>query len=201
MLSAIDWERLCELRTLMILGNSDAPVECDLSFLRHLPKLDRLDLFRGVWHAGAHPSPLEPPFDGLSRGLTWIRIDAWDPETVRPALADYLDRPSDDDWHPTVYQRHEPEKREPPWTPRRYDDGWTTYGSLHDAWQDEFETEYDASDHAEQRVREADPKLADRTLFDPENAGTGISAASQADLKRTLSILKLGDDDPKAGTL
>lgn len=192
-LDAVDWTRLTALESLTIIGDANEPIHLDWGLLRHLPNLTRLEAKRGAWHTGTDPSPLEPPFDGLSRKLSWIRIDAWDPVTVRSALSAYLDRPTDADWGPAVYQRYAPEKRLPPWTPQGGEDGWGVYGSLHDTSPDDFETEYDASDHAEQRLRAADPELAERILFDPENAGTGINAASRADLERALAILGLGD--------
>ncbi|MEV4420489.1 hypothetical protein AB0L40_11010 [Patulibacter sp. NPDC049589] len=189
--SAIDWEGLRGLRTLIVHGDPDAPVSVDLSFLRHLPELDRLDLFEGVWHAGPGPSPLDPPFEGLSRKLSWIRIDAWDPDTVKPALAAYLVR--DADHPPTVYQRYAPRKRRVPWEPFADPNGWQVYGSLHDAAaDDDIETEYDAAEAAERKLRKADRALAARIEFDPENAGTGIYAKSREDLERVLAILELG---------
>ena len=191
-LRAIDWSRLSDLRSLDVIGDVDEPIRLDWGLLRSLPRLERLEARRGAWHDDSAPSPLEPPFDGLPRGLTWLRIDAWDPDAIGPALAAYLGRPADDP--PVVYQRYPPQGRRPPWSLLEDDDGWQVYGSLHErADSDEVETEYDAAELAEQRLRDADPDLAARLVFDPENAGTGIYAASRDDLRRALTILGLPD--------
>jgi hypothetical protein len=101
---------------------------------------------------------------GLSKRLTFVRIDAVDPE-------------------PTT-----------PWAVKQLSDGsrWVTYGSLlrgEDGAHDDSET--DACRRARTRLRAADAALLRRLDFDPESAGTGISAASREDLQRALTILGL----------
>src|SRR5204863_3858936 len=114
-------------------------------FLRHLQRLELLDIRRGVWHAGPAPSPLEPPFDGLPRSLTELRIDAWDPEPLKEQLHKLLG------FKPEVRQRYEPEPQKASWTisaPSAGVEVWRTYGSLADAFAgQDFDTEYAALQH------------------------------------------------------
>jgi hypothetical protein len=196
LIEAIDWERLGELRALELRVGGLEPlsaIEVDLGFLSCLPKLERLDVRRGVWHAGPRPSPLEPPFKGLSRNLTWLRINAWDPEPTKAQLRDLLG------FQPTVYQRYGPQPRAASWTIHAPDDGvddWQMYGSLADAFADQdFATEYDALKYARKRIRDADVALLRRLDFDPENAGTGIAAVSKEDLVAALRLLELHPDE------
>lgn len=90
---AIEWVHQSDLRALDIrVGglHEMRPIEVNLGFLRLLPMLDHLDLHAGVRHAGPLPSPIEPPFEGLSKRLTFCRIDAWHPDLVRAALCAHL---------------------------------------------------------------------------------------------------------------
>jgi hypothetical protein len=64
------------------------PIHVDLGFPRQLPALRDLDLSQRVRHARDGPSPLDPPFEGLSRGLERVSIDPDDPEPVRDAARD-----------------------------------------------------------------------------------------------------------------
>jgi hypothetical protein len=193
---AIDWSRLGGLRDLALRvgGNNEMePVTVDLGFLGGLPQLERLDLYRYVWHDGPDPSPLEPPFQGLSKQLNWVRIDAWEPERVRKALDTYLGRPA-----VTTYQREQPTAR-PEWAIMELGDEWHAYGSLHRAEHALSDTtEYAAARRARGKIRATDPQLARRLDFDPESAGTGIAATTRADLHAALAILGLtpAENDP-----
>jgi hypothetical protein len=198
----IDWSALRGLRTLQLSvgGNHDlAPVGVDLSFLRELPELRVLRMEQGIFHDGPEPSPLEPPFAGLSRNLTWVRIDAVDPEPLRLALEEVMARPAPTDSGPygvTVYGRPPPGQRSSrgEWAIHAYDDGgWGVYGSLYATLDSEDETEYEAADRAQQRLRSADAELAKRLDFDPESNGTGIYAESREDLETALRLLGLID--------
>lgn len=191
-IEAIEWERLIELRELAtrVGGLHELrPIEVDLSFLGHLPMLERLDMHTGMHHSGPHPSPIEPPFDGLSKRLEFLRLDAFDPTPLKAALRDYLDLDSG----PSIYQRHAYEQPAPPWSLGEPTCGrWSVYGSLLRAEEGEHEdTEYDACDRARRRLRAADEALLKRLDFDPENAGTAICAASREDLENALRILDL----------
>lgn len=93
----------------------------------------------------------------------------------------------------TVYP---PRKYEPVvhWTITALDEGqrWTTYGRLlRSANFATARTEYEACKQARKQLRVADAALLKRLDFDPENAGTGITAASRDDLARALAILEL----------
>ena len=170
-----------------------------LSFLRELPELRILRMEQGIFHDGPEPSPLEPPFAGLSRNLTWVRIDAADPEPLRMALEEIMARPAPTDSGPygvTVYDRPPPDQRSAPgeWAVHAYDDGgWGVYGSLYEALDCDDETEYEAADRAQRRLRSADAKLAKRLDFDPESNGTGLYAESREDLEAALRLLGLTD--------
>lgn len=178
-LGAIDWSGLPALRSLNVrVGGlyEMRPIGLDLGFLQALPDLTYLDAHTGLRHAGPGPSPFDPPFIGLPKHLTWLRIDADDPEPTRAALRAYLGiDPA------------------PPWTITAHDGRWMTYGSLfreergtHD------DTEYDAMRRAKARLLAADARLLRRLAFDPESAGTGIAAARRTDLEAALRILGLG---------
>jgi hypothetical protein len=193
---AIDWTGLPALRSLSLrVGGlyEMPPVEVDLGFLRSLPALERLDAVTGLRHSGPDPSPLEPPFAGLSKQLTVVRIEAWDPAPVRAALHRYLGSDPDDvESGLSVMQRYAFEEPEQPWTIRAHDGNWLTYGSFfreeagaHD------DTEYDALRRAKARLRAADAALLRRLDFDPESAGTGVSAARREDLESALRTLGL----------
>lgn len=193
LIDAIDFARLGELRSLIVrVGglHAIAPIAVDLAFLGALGNLERLDLSQGVLHGGAAASPLEPPFPGLSRRLTRVGVTAADPEGMRAALATYLGR----DAEVAVF---EPSGA----TPRREweigepiaDGRWAAYGSLlRQEGARLGETEHDAAARAQRRLHAADPELAARIDFDPESAGTGISAATRADLSAALRLLGLG---------
>lgn len=194
-IDAIDWSTMPALVTLGIrVGGlyEVRPIDADLGFLRSLPALRHLDLASGILHRGPGPSPLEPPFDGLSRQLTSLRIEADEPEPLRAALREYLGVATDDPEGPSVRQRYPYEEPAPPWSIREDDDGCSVYGSFareeHAAHDDV--TEYDALRRARARLRAVDPALDRRLDFDPESAGTGIMAARREDLERALAILR-----------
>ncbi len=66
------------------------PIRVDLGFLRSLPALTYLVLAPGVRHAGPQPSPLDPPFGGLSKHLSYVRAEVSDPDTTTAALTTHL---------------------------------------------------------------------------------------------------------------
>jgi hypothetical protein len=204
---AIDWERLAGLTELRIMVGGlhvMRPIEVDLGFLGHLPNLERLDIHGGVVHDGSEPSPLTPPFLRLSQQLTWIGIDADEPEVARPALRAYLNVAADDEERVGVGQRYPYVPSPPPWSiqaPSDETDLWRVYGSLYKTEHGAFDgTEYDALKRAKSRLRAADPKLLRCLDFDPESAGTAIFATSREELQATLEILNLppSSDDPSA---
>ena len=174
----IDWSCLGGLRTLLLHvgGNHE----------------------RGIFHDGPGPSPLEPPFPGLSRNLTWVRVDAVDPEPLRAALEEIIVTPAPSDPGPhgvTVYKRFPHESRPAgsvDWEIRAFDGGgWGVYGSLYAAVDSDEETEYEAAERAQERLLSADAELANRLDFDPEANGTGIYAESREDLETALRLLGL----------
>jgi hypothetical protein len=189
LVEAIDWSRLPDLTELhlQVGGNEQLPaVEVNPDLLRHLPNLERLEL-SGVYHDGSGDSPLEPPFDGLSKKLTWLRIESWDPDPLKQQLTEYLAG-----FVPSVYQRYDPEPDKASWTllaPVDDGDPWATYGSFADLFGPKFETEHDACLAAVERLRAEDPDLLERLDFDPESNGTGVAAMSEADLRRALALL------------
>lgn len=195
---AIDWGRLRGLQSLSIgVGGLTEmePIKLDLGFLRELASLEYLKLYRGVWHEGDEPSPLEPPFSGLSRRLHWVRIDAWEPERVKPALRDYLGL-DPTSGKPSVFQREPFTPPAPEWSidaPEQAGERWSAYGSFarHEGGGSEV-TEHDAARRARARLRRVDARLARRVEFDPENAGTGILTRSREDLEAVLRILGVG---------
>jgi hypothetical protein len=183
--AAIPWSRLQDLRALALMGDNATPV--DLGFLAQLPQLTTLDL-RDVRHAGRRPSPLEPPFGGLPTGLRAGLIEVPEPDRIRdelmrhrdavPSFRDLLTYDEGRDWEIDALEG---------------DDGWATYGSLYLAADgQDGETEYDALAAAKRRLRAADPALLRTLDFDPEAAGTGISAPTREQLERALRILGLG---------
>lgn len=195
---AIAWEHLSRLHGLEIrVGglHEMRSIDLDLAFLRELPTLKRLDVDTGIRHAGTAPSPLEPPFQGLSRRLRFVRIDADDPEAVKALLRAYLGI-AEGEVVPrggvSVKRRRDVQAPRRPWSIVEPDgDGtWVAYGSLaREDGRGDDDTEYDACKRARRRLREADPALLRRLDFDPENAGTGIMATSREDLVRALEIL------------
>jgi hypothetical protein len=198
MITAIDWEPLAGLHGLEIrVGglNEMRSIDLDLDLLRRLPSLERLDIYTGVRHSGPRPSPIEPPFEGLSRQLRFVRIAAHDPERVRSQLGTYLGMAEGSEppgGGISVIPRYDVVEPRPPWSIVDPDAGepWVAYGSLADAdLGDADDTEYDACARAERRLRDADPALLQRLDFDPENAGTGIIATSREDLVRALDII------------
>ncbi len=195
---AVGWDDLSDLRALSVgVGglHEMPPVELDLSFLRSLPALERLDMHTGIRHSAKTPSPLDPPFEGLSKRLSFVRIDAEDPEPVRRALCAYLAiDPDDVEASPVVYERAAARDSRPPWTTFELSDGsgWGTYGSLLRALgEGDDETEADALRRAKRRLRAADAQLLRRLDFDPESAGTGIAARLREDVEGALAILGL----------
>jgi hypothetical protein len=199
LVEAIEWERLGDLKWLALrVGGLHVmrPIQLDLGFLRSLPKLESLTLSPGIDDAGRGTSPLEPPFDGLPRTLRRVHIQADHPERVEAELKAllHIGPPSDaQDVGVWVNAREPFEEPTRPWTILGPDDGiWTTYGSLSRAEAGAYDdTEYDACSRALRRVQAVDPALADRLDFDPENAGTGISAQTRDDLETALSLLNL----------
>ena len=198
LIEAIDWSRLTELRSLSLrVGGlyEMAPVDVDLGFLACLPQLERVDMYQGLRHSGSSNSPIEPPFDGLSRELSFARIAGDEPDAVRRALCAYLGtNPDDPQTAIVVYERQESDQPPAPaWAISGPVDGmWTAYGSLHRAEDGTVEqTEYEACERAEERLRRIDAALVERLDFDPESAGTGIMATSREDLERALALLHL----------
>lgn len=198
MIEAIAWEHLGMLGGLEIRvgGLTEMrSIELDLGFLRTLPELERLDIDTGIRHVGIRPSPVEPPFDGLSRRLTFVRIAAEDAERVESELRDYLGIVPGSEVPGSgisVRRRRRVDEPRRPWSivPPDGSGTWVAYGSLaRDDGDDPDDTEYDACDRAERLLREADSELSGRLDFDPENAGTGIMAVSREDLERALEIL------------
>jgi hypothetical protein len=200
LVKAIDWVSLAGLEMLDLYAggaHAVAPVRADLGLLRHLPNLKRLEMAAGVIHAGAGPSPLEPPFDGLSRRLEWLRIEGEDPDRLQAQLQQYL--PST---YPVVYPRPPYPDGDAPIEEREWeilepdaqvpDAPWQTYGSLADALiGDAFAVEHDGLEIAEAKLKAEDPERFRRLEFDPEANGTGIYARSREDLewvKRTLGL-------------
>ncbi len=161
------------------------PIHVDLGFLAELPQLEHLDFFPGVWHAGRGSNPLEPPFEGLPRTLQWLRYDAWDPDTVQPAVRAYLGH--EEAVHVGQRYGHEPAKAA--WTLHHDGDdgGWHTYGTLADEF--DCETENEALKIARQKLAASAPELLSRLDFDQESSGTGITAPRREDLEAALEIL------------
>jgi hypothetical protein len=197
-IEAIDWFCLAQLRTLSLRvgGLYEMPsIGVDFGFLRCLPQLEQLDMYAGLRHTGPSQSPAEPPFDGLSRKLIFLRIVGDEPAAVRSALCAYLGADPDDPQSGIVVsERQESDSAAPPpWAISGSVDGiWTAYGSLHRAENGTAEdTEYEACERAEDRLRRIDVALVERLDFDPESAGTGIMAKSRGDLERALMLLQL----------
>jgi hypothetical protein len=194
---AIDWSRIADLRTLSLrVGGlyEMPPISIDLGFLRHLPRLEHLDMYQGLRHSGASPSPIEPPFEGLSRKLNFVRIDSDEPAATRTALCAYLaSDPDDPESGIVVSERLDSEPPSEEWAITGPVDGvWTAYGSLHRAELGTAEdTEYEACERAQKLLHKTDAGLSRRLDFDPESAGTGIMASSPEDLERALLLLDL----------
>lgn len=178
-------------------SHPEAPFGVDLGLLRGLPSLRRLVMREGLVHRGERPSPLEPPFDGLSRALTAVRFEADGPERVTLGLtAILLDAAEVVVTAPVAH-----ETPRPPWTVTADPDGgsWGAYGRLMDAGHGE--TEYDACRRARGQLRRLDRPLLERLEFDPEADGTGIAARSEEDLRRALELLGLGAGiEPRRGS-
>ena len=199
LIATIDWASLDGLRELTVRAGWSQrvpPAHVDLGFLTHLSTLERLDMVSGVLHAGTAPSPLEPPFAGLPRGLTYVRVEADDPTATKAALQRYLAHPEDPVGEDViVVQRHPYDdvgERDADWAIVPSDAGWQTYGSLADTLgPDAFDVEYDALQVAQRRVRDVDVALFERVEWDHEADGTGIYAPSRADLERVLTALEI----------
>jgi hypothetical protein len=202
LLTSIAWECLGGLRSLCIVVGARKPfplVTVDLSFLAELQQLERLDLFDRIEHSGPTPSPLEPPFVGLAKTLTMLRIDAWEPEPLKRALHAHLPLRTPDGYPVgSVYQRY-PYTQRVPWEIQAVTDGWTVYGSLLEmpeiaeaADPDAVAAvENDALRIAKVKLKAADPALLRRLDFDQESDGTGISAPAREDLRSALALLGL----------
>jgi hypothetical protein len=194
-LAAIDWATVGGLRMLDVRlgGDGEPPVDADLGFLRDLPELDHLWV-TGVRHTGQGPSPLEPPFDGLSRGLRRVTFEATDPAAAQAAMRRYVTVP-DDELRISVRPLSTASAAavQPPWSitePTDADGHWFTYGSLaRHAGGGNQSIEYDALSAARRTLKAADPALLRRLDFDPEANGTTILATSRDDLTIALSIL------------
>lgn len=191
MLEAIDWSQLSGLRDLNVRVSSGPLVQVDLGFLRLLPNLERLEVRDGIEHVGPQPSPLEPPFSGLSKRLTWVRIDAWDPPRVQAAMQSYLGLSVDPMTRPpTVYQRYGWEPDLPAWSVFETAGGWGVYGSFYEVFDGAVgDTEDDALREVKRRVRAVDRSLLKRLEFDQEAAGTGVWALDRVDIERLLEIV------------
>lgn len=189
-LSAIDWARLSDLTSLDVRIDHVPPIEADLSFLGDLPRLESLSII-GVDHRGPMPSPLEPPFDGLSRNLRRVGVEADDPVAVDEALRQHAGPALE----LGVRQRRPYTPPPTPWAihpPATAGSRWSAYGSLADAaGLSRDETESTALRSARTRLREADPALLRRLDFDSESSGTAIIAASREDLVAALHVLGL----------
>jgi hypothetical protein len=196
--AAIPWRRLTSLTGL---GLGAEAAWLDLGFLSDLPQLRGLDL-RGVRHRGVGPSPLEPPFAGLPRGLDAGLIEVPSRDAVLDAFRAHVGLPakqSDGGLLNLRDLRWPADLDSGPWAisaPLDDDDSWTAYGSLYRGAEGQHgETEYDALRVARRRLREADPALLRRLDFDQEADGTGIYGRSRADLETALRILGLLDPD------
>lgn len=196
---SIDWAAIRDLRTLVLRAvGTRLPVTTplDLGFLLELRELRQLEILAGVYHAGGGASPLEPPFDGLSRKLEYLRIESRHASrlsaqlrarfpalqlAVFPTLEPLEDASDVGDWALT-----DPDPEEP-------DAVWQTYGSLADAFEDvPYDEEHEAMRMARARLRRVDRKRAARIEFDSEADGTGIYAPTRDDLEWALSVLGLG---------
>lgn len=200
LLSAVAWEALPQLVLLDIAlgdGSPGAPLRHDFSFLRHLPLLESLSLWQGVRHSGENPSPLEPPFSGLPRGLRRVHVAVAEPAVVEPALMTYLGWSSwPADAGPGVVELEPLPDPAPdptpgdsrgsfmPHPPDANGEPWSMYGSVYDALDDpDVATEYDALELFKKRLATSDPKLLSRLEFDQEADGTGIEAPTLAELQ------------------
>lgn len=202
MVEAIDWSRLDRLRSLDLrVGGLEpiAPIEVDFGLLRELPLLERLEI-TGVHHDGSGPSPLEPPFDGLPRGLTWLRFAANDHEALQAELRRHFGLTAADivagKRAVVVYPRHVPPPGARSWTLRApgTSEVWSTYGSLADHF--DTETEHEALRLARRAIGRRDKRLLARLDFDQESSGTGITSTDPDDLQAALAILGISDPAP-----
>lgn len=107
--AALDWSAVPYLRSLMLVvgGVHDLPpVALDLTFLRHLTRLERLDFAMGIVDASPDPSPLRPPFDGLSKHLRHVRFEVdGDAAAVQRELATRMGVDPDGYDAPAISQR------------------------------------------------------------------------------------------------
>ena len=197
LLRSIDWSALPDLQELDIRAVG-ALLRVDLGFLRELPNLERLDLPSGVVHDAVGPSPLEPPFEGLSCKLQWLRIEGDEPDRLTALLNAYLPAPCAAVIPRPDYGDAGARTGEGEWAiiepdPEDPESGWQVYGSLADAFEDvPFDEEHEACKLAKARLQTADPERASRIEFDPEADGTGIYARSREDLEWALARLGLG---------
>jgi hypothetical protein len=171
----------------------------DLGLLAELPQLELLEV-RGLRHRGPGPSPLAPPFPGLSLDLAGGLSEVDDEEAVRAAWEEHrraAGRTGESMSFRALWDPPADEAPEAAWeisAPADDGDPWSVYGSLWLASDGrDGETEYDALKVARRRIREANPALLRRLDFDPEANGTGIMARSREDLEAALRILGLTD--------
>jgi hypothetical protein len=193
-IQGVRWENVGELERLLMRAETTAagyPLEVDLGLLRDLPRLERADIF-GVRHRrSAGPSPLEPPFDGLPKTLSWLRIDTELPsESLQAQLAEYLPGGGALDVGPLYPARP---ANQPWWIYEPDADGsglWVASGSLADHFADQdFAEESRALRHARAVIKEKDVALLKRLDFDQEADGTMIMASSREDLVAALALL------------
>ena len=190
-IESLDWRRLSELERLDVVAYSHTPgypLELDLGLLRCLSGLERADVF-GVRHRrSAGASPLEPPFEGLPKSLSWLRIDTELPVDELKAQIDaylgcdvsveplYLPRPSDQ-----------------PWWISESDTGsglWLSAGSFASYFSGlDFDEEARALRHARGVIKRADAALLRRLDFDEDADSTMVMAKSRADMVAALECL------------
>jgi hypothetical protein len=197
--AAIPWGDLTSLESLAVMGESNL---LDLGFLAEVPWLTALEI-RGLRHGGDGPSPLEPPFPSLPLDVAVGLNEVDDANEVRAAWAEH--RRNSGRTGPTIQFRdlrwdggdeHITRAEGDGWwgilPPAKEGGVWHTYGSLYFAAEGrDGDTEYDALQAAERRLRDADPALLKRLDFDQEADGTGIAATTREDLETALRILKL----------
>ena len=188
----VRWDNLGQLNRLDIHVDAQAdgyPLEVDLGFLRHLPRLERADFF-GVRHRrSVGPSPLEPPFQGLPKTLSWLRIETELPEEeLKPQIDAYLG------CHVSVKPLYPARPSNQPWWIYEPDaDGsglWIASGSFadHFAGQDASEEALGLR-YARSLIKRADGGLLKRLDFDQEADGTMVMAKSREDMLEALALL------------
>jgi hypothetical protein len=182
LVNAINWSTLDLLDSLEI----SSIISTDLGFLSKLPGLTHLEMKHAIEHAGSGGSPLRPPFEGLPRGLTWLRMSDDAPDTLRPQLREYLGLSSGSGmpvvWGPVRRAEQDAEDKD--------ERDCTRYVELRRRSEGrDGETEYEALEAATHRLRVADPELLERLDLENETDGTWIGARSGDDLDAALRIL------------